>query len=419
MAWHKRAPPRGRFGRHRPGLEQRLLEVDRQVSSKPGPSQTRSTKPELLGKFELLERVGQGGCGTVYKARDRDLNRTVALKVPRSGSFRSDGERQRFLREARSAAGFRHPAICPVYEAGEQEGQAYIAMGYIAGQTLGVWAAERGISAREAAQIVAKAARATHYAHERGIIHRDIKPGNVMIDAETGEPVLMDFGLAKEMSEQAEALTETGDVMGTPADMAPEQAAGRKDQMGPAADIYSLGAVLYELVAGRPPFQGTVGEVLMKVQSVEAMPLRKVAPRVHRDLETICAKALATIPADRYSSAAALADDLERFQAGEAILARREGPTRKLVRRIRRRPVFSAFLAATVLIVAGAFTFAWRGMEVHRVSSLLASIEANLSEGPWEAAAPGRVDNDSSRHVAKPARPTMRGRHCLAGHSLF
>jgi serine/threonine protein kinase len=209
-------------------------------------------------------------------------------------------------------------------------------MGFVRGETLAAWARRRRPTARQAAEMAAKLARAVGYAHEHGVIHRDIKPANVMVDAESGQPVLMDFGLAKELTDQSSQLSHSGQIMGTPAYMAPEQAAGKLRQVGPPADVYALGAVLYELLCGRPPFQGALGEVLRMVQTEEPIAPRRLAPQLHRDLETICLKAMAREPQARYGSAVALAEDLERFWAGEAVLGRREGLGRQLWRKLRR-----------------------------------------------------------------------------------
>ena len=269
--------------------------------------------PEIPN-YEILSIVGHGGMGAVLRARHRVLNRIVAIKLP-LGFLPSTY--LRFLTEARSAARLRHPHICTIHEVGDVEGRPYIVMDFIAGPTLKDWAASHPPSARHAAEIVAKLARAVDYAHEHGVIHRDLKPANVIIEAEWGEPVLMDFGLAKEITQSTSDLTQTGDVMGTPAYMAPEQAAGRHEQVGPRSDVYALGVVLYDLLCGCPPFQGAAGEVLRRVQTEDPPAPRTHAPRLHRDLETICLKAMAKDPTDRYLSAAALADDLERFIAGE------------------------------------------------------------------------------------------------------
>jgi WD40 repeat protein/tetratricopeptide (TPR) repeat protein/predicted Ser/Thr protein kinase len=371
-----------RFPAQAAALAGLLEQADRTLERE---EQRTGGKVERLGKFELLAAVGEGGFGTVYQARDSQLGRIVAIKLPRHGAFRTDEERERFFREARAAAQLRHPNICPVHEAGEIEGRTYIAMEFIAGPNLHAWLKEESRNLREVAEIVAKLARAVHHAHQHSVIHRDIKPSNVMLDAETGEPVLMDFGLAKDLGGASSELTQTGEVMGTPAYMAPEQAAGRIERIGPASDTYSLGAVLYELVTGRPPYVGRVGEVLLQVQSEEPPSLRQLMPRVHRDLETICLKAMSKEPSARYATAGELADDLERFTAGEAVLARREGRLARWARRVRRRPAQTALVLLTVAAVTAGAILARYGLEARRISQQLVAFEAGLEGPDWTA----------------------------------
>ncbi|MEZ6114037.1 MAG: serine/threonine-protein kinase, partial [Pirellulaceae bacterium] len=235
--------------------------------------------PPLPG-YQVLDRIAAGGMGAVYLARDIKLNRAVALKFPRR-ELASDAEgRERFLREARAAAKLRHANICPIHEVGEVAGLPYIAMGFVAGSNLRELVAAKPISARESAELLAKLARAVEVAHQNGIVHRDIKPANVLIEEQTGEPILTDFGLAKELTESDVRMTQTGQVMGTPAYMAPEQAAGKASEIGPPADVYALGAVLYELLCGRPVFEGSVIEILNQLQNREPLSPRKIAPRL-------------------------------------------------------------------------------------------------------------------------------------------
>lgn len=340
--------------------------------------------PDVPG-YLVVRRVAQGGMGEVLEARHQVLDRTVAIKMPLAHQITCQADRERFLREARSAAQLRHPNICAIHEVGQAGDCPYIVMDFIRGQTLKDWRKSREPTARQAAELVAVLARAVAYAHQHGVIHRDLKPSNVLVDGETGAPVLTDFGLAKQMDDAASQLTHSGQVMGTPAYMSPEQAAGRLDLVGPCADVYSLGAVLYELLCGRPPFDGTVGEVLWQVQAEEPPPPRAVNPRIRRDLETICLKALAKeIPA-RYQSAAALADDLERFSAGEPIHARRLGRAVRLARMVRRRPA----MAAALLAVAASLALAlWLGIKAggsYELTRLSQAFEAGLDEAAWPA----------------------------------
>ncbi|MCA9173198.1 MAG: protein kinase [Planctomycetales bacterium] len=343
--------------------------------------------PQIPG-HETEQLIAAGGMGCVYKARDTELQRIVAIKVPREDVFTDRQGRDRFFREARAAAKLRHPNICPIYQIGDVGGMPYITMGFVSGCTLKEFA-KRGLNPRQAAAIVSKLAHAVDYAHRQQVLHRDIKPANVLIDENTGEPILTDFGLAKELADLTPDMTQTGQVMGTPAYMAPEQAAGVPSAIGPVADVYSLGAVLFELLAGRPPLIGTVASILAKLQQDSIRSPRKYAPGLHRDLETICMKALAHLPTDRYGSAAALAEDLDRFERGDAILAKPDGFVSKSRRVIRRHPVSAVLLA---LLVVGSVTisgvFVRAGQRAARVANLrtgiiaqaLAMESADLSE---------------------------------------
>lgn len=336
-----------------------------------------------IGDYELLAEIARGGMGVVYKARHRVLDRLVAIKIPRASQLEDEGE-ARFLREARSAAQLRHPHICPIYEVGHAGRQPFIALGFIDGPTLRQWLRDEEGNARVAAEIIAKVARAVHYAHEQGVIHRDIKPSNIMLDGDSREPMLMDFGLAKQLSDQESHVTKSGQVMGTPVYMAPEQAAGHHEKIGPLSDVYALGAVLYELLTGRPPYAGSTGEVIRQVQSEPPPAPRKLSPSVHRDLETICLKAMAKEPAARYADAAALAEDLQRFCAGEAILARREGVVGRSRRALRRH---WRLIAAVLLVsaVAGGLAsyFAFGAREAQHVTALTRQFNEHLRRSAW------------------------------------
>ena len=340
--------------------------------------------PEIPG-YRVLGLIARGGMGIVLKAHHVALNRLVAIKVPLARRLATEQDKDRFLREALAAARLRHPHICPIYDVGESHGVPYIAMGLIEGMTLQAWAKQHKPTAHRAAKIMATLSRAVGYAHAHNVVHRDIKPANVMIDAETGDPVLMDFGLAKELAEENVQMTRAGQVMGTPAYMAPEQAAGRIDQIGPCTDVYTLGAVLYDLLCGRPPFLGAFGEVVHRLQHAEPVPPRHLAPQVHRDLETICLKALSKDPAGRYASAVALAEDLERFCAGENILARRAGPAARLWRRIRRRPAASTAIAVAVLLAAAAGFLARQADRARSVKSLTQALQSGIEAQDWSA----------------------------------
>lgn len=271
-----------------------------------------------FGDYELLEEIARGGMGVVYKARQVNLNRTVALKMILSGHLASEQEVKRFHVEAEAAASLDHPGIVPIYEVGEHNGQHFFSMGFVEGESLSARVADGPLSPRKAALFTKKVAEAIAYAHSRGVIHRDLKPANVLLDLHD-EPRVTDFGLAKNTVADS-SLTASGQILGTPAYMPPEQAAGQGDRVNEAADIYSLGAMLYTLVTGRPPFQAdNHQDTLLQVLEQDPAPPRLLNPKVDRDLETICLKCLEKDPARRYASAQALADDLDRFTEGESI----------------------------------------------------------------------------------------------------
>jgi len=303
------------------------------------------TKIRYFGDYELLETIAQGGMGIVLKARQVSLNRLVALKLISAGVLASQEIVKRFKAEAAAAASLDHPNIVPIHEIGEHQGQHYFSMTLISGPTLGQALARKPMPIRRGAEMLTTLARAVHFAHQRGVLHRDIKPSNILLD-EQGEPHLTDFGLAKLIQDDS-SLTQTAAVMGTPAYMSPEQARGDSKAVTIAADVYGLGAVLYETLTGRPPFGGgssveTIGKVL------EQEPRRPSLsnPEVDRDLETICLKCLEKTPNRRYPSAQALADDLERWQRHETILARPTGPVRRTTRWIQRNPVGASLIVS-------------------------------------------------------------------------
>src|SRR5262245_24658822 len=299
-----------------------------------------------FGDYELLEVIARGGMGVVYKARQVSLNRLVALKMILKGELATPRDVARFRAEAEAAANLDHPHIVPIYEVGEHDGQQYYAMRYIEGTSL---ARHPRANSRTEAGLIATVARAVHYAHQHGILHRDVKPSNILVDP-AGVPFVADFGLAKRVDADR-SLTESGALVGTPRYMAPEQAAGRKD-LTVAADVYSLGVVLYERLTGQTPFTGeTALEILRQVREAEPPRPSSITPGLNRDLETICLKCLEKDPAKRYGSAEALADDLERWLRGEPILARRASWTERVVRWARRRPALAALLVVTFLSV--------------------------------------------------------------------
>jgi len=310
---------------------------------------TAPTMVRYFGDYQILGKIAEGGMGVVYKANQVTLNRTVALKMIRSGELANEQERQRFYSEAENAANLDHPNIVPIYEIGQHQGQHYFSMAYVEGDSLADRIREQPLPSRQAAEYVCTVAEAIHYAHEQGILHRDIKPSNVLLNA-ASQPRVTDFGLAKQVGSDSD-LTATGQVLGTPSYMPPEQAMGDSEAVGTHSDVYSLGALLYALVTGRPPFQAdtTVG-TLMQVIEKEPVSPRELNPAIDRDLETICMKSLEKEPPRRYESAQALADDIGRYLAGQPILARPIGQPARAWRWCKRNPVVAG-LSATVAVV--------------------------------------------------------------------
>src|SRR6266536_496474 len=312
-----------------------------------------------LGDYELLEEVGRGGQGVVFRARQKSLNRTVALKIIGLGQWASKAHVKRFRLEAEAAASLDHPGIVPIYEVGEGDGSCYFSMKFIEGGELDEVVKRQPMSVRQVAELMAKVARTVHYAHEHGILHRDIKPGNILLDAK-GEPHLTDFGLAR-LVETESSVTHTLDILGTPSYMAPEQAVGNNAAVSSATDVYGLGAVLYELLTGQPPFAGgTTYQTIKLLLDTQPRQPRLLNPKIDRDLSTICLKCLEKDPKRRYPSALALAEDLERWLKHEPIQARRTGIFARGKKWVQRNPTSALLTASLIALAAAAGWIVWK-----------------------------------------------------------
>jgi serine/threonine protein kinase/Tfp pilus assembly protein PilF len=335
-----------------------------------------------FGDYELLEEIGRGGQGVVYRARQKSLNRTVALKVIGLGQWATKAHLKRFRLEAEAAARLDHPCIVPIHEVGEREGCCYFSMNLVEGSQLDEMVKREPMPLRRAAELIVKLARAVHYAHEHGILHRDIKPGNVLLDAK-GEPHLTDFGLAR-LVETESTVTRTMEVLGTPSYMAPEQAVGNNIQLTSATDIYGLGAVLYQLLTRHPPFAGgTTYETVRLVLDTEPRQPRLWNPKIDRDLATICLKCLEKDPRRRYSSALALAEDLERWLKHEAIRARRTGLVTRGRKWVRRNPSIAVMAAMLLVLAVPLGVMIWRTESERSVPSNAAPPEKSIAVLPF------------------------------------
>jgi formylglycine-generating enzyme required for sulfatase activity len=318
------------------------------------PSESREY-PEIPG-YEILGICGHGGMGVVYRARQLGANRLVALKMIRAFEHASPTERLRFQIETEAVARLQHPHIVPLYEVGEVRGQPFFSLEFCDGGTLTEQLKKQRPTPRESAQLIETLARAMHYAHLRGVVHRDLKPGNVLLAGPERVAKITDFGLAKRIDAEARDVSQSGAIMGTASYMAPEQAAGKVRDTGPAADVYALGALLYECLTERLPFSGPQHEVLLSVLSDEPVPPSQLGAQVPADLETICLKCLNKEPARRYASAEELANDLRRYQAGEPIRARPVGAMERTWKWAKRRPALAALLGVMLLALVGLTT---------------------------------------------------------------
>jgi TolB-like protein/Tfp pilus assembly protein PilF/predicted Ser/Thr protein kinase len=355
-----------------------------------------------LGDYELLEEVGRGGQGVVFRARQRSLNRIVALKVIGLGQWATKAHLKRFRLEAEAAASLDHPCIVPIYEVGERDGQCYFSMKFIEGGQLDEVVKQTPMSVRQAVELIAKVARTVHYAHEHGILHRDIKPGNILLDAK-GEPHLTDFGLAR-LVESESTVTRTLEVLGTPSYMAPEQAAGNNTKLTSATDVYGLGAVLYQLLTGHPPFAGgTTYETIKLLLETEPRPPRLWDPKVDRDLSTICLKCLDKDPRRRYSSALALAEDLERWLKHKPIQARHTGVVSRGRKWLQRNPTASAMAGLSLALITAIGVIVWKSELFRRPATAGIAVLPfeNLSNDREDASFADGVQDDLLTKLAK------------------
>ncbi len=375
-----------------PGLESRSSQVSPYAITLPlsnvglQAGSVEGTKQRYFGDYQLLEEIARGGMGVVYKARQVSLNRIVAVKMILAGQLAGEEDVRRFRNEAEAAAQLQHPNIVAIHEVGEQDGQHYFSMDYVQGNSLAALVRENPLPVKQAAKIMHSIAEAIHYAHLKGILHRDLKPSNILMEkresrveglgresprAETPSsgfrpltldslPRISDFGLAKRIEGDSE-LTGTGQVLGTPSYMPPEQAAGNRGEIGPASDVYSLGAILYELLTGRPPFRAeSTLETLLQVLENEPVSPRLLNPKLPEDIETICLKCLDKTQCNRYASALALAEDLDRFMTDQPIAARPVSTAERLWRFAwtKRRNMGISVTAAAITLILIVCSFA-------------------------------------------------------------
>jgi WD40 repeat protein len=347
-----------------------------QAANAPGPF------PEIPG-YDMLDELGRGGMGVVYRARQRRAQRLVALKMILAGGHAGPEAAARFAVEVEAVARLQHPHIVQIYDVGEHDGRPYFALEYVDGGSLEKKLTGTPQPARAAAEMVETLARAMHHAHRQGIVHRDLKPANVLLTAD-GTPKVTDFGLAKLLVGGGGMQTQSGAILGTPSYMAPEQAGGKSKDIGPAVDVYTLGAILYEMLTGRPPFRGeTPLETLQQVQSTEPVPPSRLQPRLPRDLTTICLKCLQKEPAKRYASALALAEDLRRFLTNRPIQARRTGVPERAWRWYRRNPALGTLavaVAALLVVLAVGSLFAARQFQEERDRVVTSKAEVEMHQ---------------------------------------
>lgn len=358
-----------------------------QAGSRP---QARVVALRPFGDYELLEEIARGGQGVVFKARQKSLNRVLALKMIALGPWATESHLKRFKTEAEAAANLDHPQIVPIHEIGQVEGQHYFTMKLIDGISLKEAVRNGALAPRRAATILATVAHAIHYAHERGILHRDLKPGNVLLDSED-RPYVTDFGLAK-LIENESLVTNTMDVLGTPSYMPPEQAAGHAKDLTPAGDVYGLGAVFYELLTANPPFAGgTTFETIRQVLEKEPRRPKLWNPKIDRDLEVICLKCLEKDPVRRYATAEALAEDLERWLRSEPIHARPGNLLDRSVKWVRRKPAIAASVMAGAALVAAIGVIVWQSLRPPAQTANLKTLAVVFRAGDSDSGSTAKV----------------------------
>jgi WD40 repeat protein len=415
-------PPEWDFLARFPGREAEVETALRAVDqSLTGPSTKQPRGAPTIPGYEVLDELGRGGMGVVYRARQLRLRRVVALKTIRAADA-SPELRGRFQAEAAAVAHLQHPNIVQTFEAGEHEGLLYFSMELVNGSSLAAVLHGEPAPPAEAAELLETLARAVDFAHQAGVVHRDLKPANILLSQEGGStaltptpqlsswiPKLADFGLAKRL-DLSEKMTHTGQLLGTPSYMAPEQAHGLKDAVGPAADIWALGVILYEMLTGRPPFKGAnVLETLEQVRTGDPVPPSRLQPRTPRDLETICLKCLHKEPAKRYPRALDLADDLQRFRDGRPILARPVGRAERLLKWVRKNPVLAALtvvIAITLALAAGMTVAFLDNAELQRLNAIIGESlkETELQRGQAVAAREEAVEQRGQAEAARKAR---------------
>jgi eukaryotic-like serine/threonine-protein kinase len=378
-----------------------------------------------FGDYELLEQIGRGGQGVVFRARQKSLNRIVALKVIGLGQWATKAHLKRFRLEAEAAARLEHPGIVPIHEVGERDGQCYFSMKFVEGGQLDEVLKREPMPIRQAVELIAKVARTVDYAHEHGILHRDIKPGNILLDQKR-EPHLTDFGLAR-LVETESTVTRTLEVLGTPSYMAPEQAVGDNAAVSGVTDVYGLGAVLYQLLTGHPPFAGgTTYETIKLLLDTEPRQPRLLNPKLDRDLSTICLKCLEKDPKRRYSSALALAEDLERWLKHEPILARRTGILTRGKKWLWRNPTTAVLIASLVALAGAVGVIVWKSELVrHPIPASIAVLpfldlsqakdQEYFCDGMSEEILDALAKIDGLRVVARTSSFSFKGKNANAG----